>query len=258
MAIMLHDAVVLKTICAKQKFSKVACFGVPELCFSDKNLALLVGENLEFKNLYDFWKCLGIDEVDYFDVSADEGANVIVDLNLPIHSKKYSNKYDLVLDYGVVQHVSCPFELLANVNRLLKVGGTVIHSTYANGFFDQGLFQVSPAFFYDNYVHSAGYECTFLSMSRIRRSKFLSLNSIIKNLYHEAQKRLSGQIAITGGFTKVRQVEKMTPGQHQIYSGVGLGYPQTSPIAFTETYFTYIRRAAVLMIVKILKRLAND
>jgi len=258
MAIMLHDAVVLKTICAKQKIAKVACFGVPELCFSDKNFSLLINQNLEFANLSDFWKCLGIDEVDYFDVNANEGANIIVDLNVPINSKKYGNKYDLVLDYGVVQHVSCPFELLANVNRLLKVGGTIIHSTYANGFFDQGLFQVSPAFFYDNYVHSAGYECTFLSMSRIRSSKFFALKSIFKNLYHEAQERLSGRIAITGGFKKVGQLEKMTPGQHQIYSGFGLGYPQTSPIAFTETYLTYIRRAATLMIVKMAERLAND
>lgn len=104
----------------------------------------------------ELFRILGFTKVDSLDVNEYEGANLIADLNLPI-SHVSLESYDLVYDGGTSEHVFNQLELLANVHKLLKIGGIVVHNTPANNFLDHGYVQPSPNFYLEYYAAN-GYE----------------------------------------------------------------------------------------------------
>lgn len=119
------------------------------------NLSHEIPTRTEFYGNYpngdELFRLLGFSKVDSLDITDYEGANIIADLNLPISSVLVKN-YDLVFDGGTSEHVFNQLEVLANVHKLLNVGGIVVHNTPANNLLDHGYVQPSPNFYFEYYA----------------------------------------------------------------------------------------------------------
>lgn len=103
-----------------------------------------------------FWHNLGFDFVSSLDYSDFEGAELVWDLNLPIHGS-FSERFDVIFDGGTMEHVFNTLSVLGNIDRLLKVGGIVIHEVPSSNSIDHGFYSFSPTMFRDYYLN-VGYE----------------------------------------------------------------------------------------------------
>ncbi len=102
-----------------------------------------------------FFSSLGFSEVLSCDISAYECADLILDLNLWTAPHLHS-RFDVILDAGTLEHIFHVPNVLANLHRMLKVGGRIIHFSPASTQVDHGFYSFSPTFFYDYYT-SNGY-----------------------------------------------------------------------------------------------------
>jgi len=93
-------------------------------------------------------QALGAAEVSSMDVSAYEGAGIIHDLNLPIPSELVG-AFDVLLDFGSLEHIFDVRQVLANYVSLVKVGGHVVLHYPSSGAIDHGFYSISPTLLYD-------------------------------------------------------------------------------------------------------------
>jgi SAM-dependent methyltransferase len=100
------------------------------------------------------YKMLGFDEVAAMDASDYEGAQVIFDLNDEALPEQHSNRYDMVLDIGVLEHVFDIAQGLKNVFDLLKVGGRFVAFHPVMHSIDASFYQMSPTLFHDYYTEN--------------------------------------------------------------------------------------------------------
>jgi SAM-dependent methyltransferase len=111
---------------------------------------------------------LGFDEVRSLDVSPWEGAEIVHDLNRPVPDE-LAGRFDAVFEAGTIQHVFDTPAVLANVHRLLKVGGRAIHGMApSTNHVDHGFHMFSPTLFHDFYTANrwrleAFYLCEFVA-----------------------------------------------------------------------------------------------
>ena len=94
---------------------------------------------------------LGFSECRTLDYSDYEAVNEIFDLSQPETPLHLQNRFDLVLDTGTMEHVFHVPNVLANLHRMLKPGGRLIHLTPAANYLDHGFYSFSPTFFADYY-----------------------------------------------------------------------------------------------------------
>jgi len=102
-----------------------------------------------------FFKGAGFDTVDSLDYSTYEGCSIVHDLNEPI-PVEFHGKYDAIFDGGTLEHVFHFPNCLANIHKMLKPGGIVIHSSPSHNHVDHGFYMFSPTVFYD-YYHANNY-----------------------------------------------------------------------------------------------------
>jgi hypothetical protein len=90
---------------------------------------------------------LGASEAESIDVSPYEGASIIHDMqsSLPVNLR---NRFDLVLDFGVSEHILDIGTVFSNIDALLKKGGLYVGILPRTGWNDHGLFQFTPEFFF--------------------------------------------------------------------------------------------------------------
>ena len=133
-------------------------FSVDELEFwAKKNYFILNNVYLESAKLEkrkltetEFFKSIGFSSVDSLDVSEYEGATIICNLNNDIpHELK--NRFDVIFDGGSTEHMFNVPKAFENYNKMLKVGGDIIHSLPSTGCLDHGFYMFSPTLFYDYY-----------------------------------------------------------------------------------------------------------
>lgn len=93
---------------------------------------------------------LGFDKVESIDYSDFEQCTIVHDLNEDVPEELY-NKYDLIFDGGTSEHIFNFPKALANYNKMLKVGGRIIHSLPSSNHVDHGFYMFSPTLFYDYY-----------------------------------------------------------------------------------------------------------
>jgi SAM-dependent methyltransferase len=98
-----------------------------------------------------FFTLLGLAEVQALDCSDFEGAEIVHDLNLPVPAGLH-DRFDLIVDGGALEHVFDIRQSLANVARMLRSGGRVIHLSPASNWVNHGFYQFSPTLFYDYYM----------------------------------------------------------------------------------------------------------
>ena len=89
----------------------------------------------------------GFTAIGSLDATAYENASVIHDLNTPIPAALEAST-DFVYDCGTAEHIFDIAQVFRNIVRLLRVGGTVLMSTPANGQCGHGFYQLSPELFY--------------------------------------------------------------------------------------------------------------
>lgn len=98
----------------------------------------------------------GASDVTSLDASDYEGADLVVDLNANVDLGKLG-KYDVVLDFGTLEHVFDVRNAFDTVSKLVKVGGFLIHVLPANQECGHGFYQYSPEFFFSYYSEARGF-----------------------------------------------------------------------------------------------------
>lgn len=100
---------------------------------------------------------LGASIVDSFDNSDYEQATFVTDMNKPVSGFE---PYDLVIDFGTLEHIYNVPQALWNVSTLCKPGGEIVHVLPSNGWIGHGFYQFSPELFYSVYSEENGYSGT--------------------------------------------------------------------------------------------------
>ena len=98
-----------------------------------------------------FFKRLGASEVYSLDASDFEGADFIHDLNVIPPPEELKGRFDLILNWGTMEHVFHLPNVLANIFDMLKLGGRVIHFSPVNAY-EHGFYSFSPSFFTQYYL----------------------------------------------------------------------------------------------------------
>lgn len=112
-------------------------------CIDDRELILSLSEK--------------INSVDVLDVSDYEGANIICDLNYPVHESLY-NKYDFIYDSSVLDNVFNPASFLVNLAAMLSPRGRAILINVAS-FFPGALTSVHPEWLYGFFAVNKFHDC---------------------------------------------------------------------------------------------------
>ncbi len=114
--------------------------GMSETAFQER----LYGEPYWADPLFEL---LGASRVASMDISDFEGAEVVHDLNMPL-IPALREKYDVVFDGGLLEHVFNFPVAIESAMSLVKEGGHLLISTIANNYCGHGFYQFSPELFY--------------------------------------------------------------------------------------------------------------
>jgi len=90
-----------------------------------------------------FENYLGVEDLSAIDFSDYEGAQIIHDMNLQIHSD-FHQQFDTVIDGGSLEHIFNFPVAIENCMNLVKTGGSIFIYTMANNHCGHGFYQFSP------------------------------------------------------------------------------------------------------------------
>jgi SAM-dependent methyltransferase len=110
-----------------------------------------------------FFRMLGFDRVESLDASDFEGADHLFDLNAAETPAPLCDAFDVILDGGTMEHVFHIPHFLANLHRMLKVGGRLISFVPASNMVEHGFYSFSPCLFVD-WATANGYEISALNL----------------------------------------------------------------------------------------------
>lgn len=91
------------------------------------------------------FRAMGAEEIVSIDPSDYEGADVIHDMNVLV-PPELCTRFDVVVDGGTMEHVFNPSSALANMLRMVRVGGSPITWSPANNSCGHGVYHFSPEF----------------------------------------------------------------------------------------------------------------
>jgi hypothetical protein len=117
-----------------------------------------------------FFRMLGIDDYHDLDASTAEGPMLVHDLNEPV-PPQWHGRFGTILDAGTLEHIFDLRTALANIVRLLRVGGAVLHISPLSGWVNHGFIQVSPCLYYD-YYQANGFQVRDACVLRLKRRNF--------------------------------------------------------------------------------------
>ena len=93
-----------------------------------------------------FWRWLGFDYLS-IDIGGSPGS-LPLDLNYDALPDKHKGKYHLVTNFGTTEHVCNQFNAFKIVHELTAPNGVMMHGLPAQGFFNCGLLNYNPKFFW--------------------------------------------------------------------------------------------------------------
>jgi hypothetical protein len=99
-----------------------------------------------------YFQALGYDALESLDISDYEGATHIWDLNRPEIPSDLTQRFDVILNNGTLEHIFNVPNCLSNVTQMLKPGGYIIHEVPCHNHFDHGFYTFSPCLFFDYYA----------------------------------------------------------------------------------------------------------
>jgi len=109
---------------------------------------------------------LGFEALHVMDVSAYEGADLLLDLNTRELPPEHLGRFDLILDGGTLEHVFDVAQALRNLCRLVRVGGRIVHISPMSNCADHGFYSFSPTLFQDFYAAN-GFEIRRIALVRL-------------------------------------------------------------------------------------------
>ncbi len=99
----------------------------------------------------------GASIIDSVDTSDYEGATIVQDMNMPWKPEK---QYNVVLDFGTLEHVFNFPVAVSNVIQACKEDGYIIHALPGNNWSGHGFYQFSPELFFSLYSEERGFKNT--------------------------------------------------------------------------------------------------
>lgn len=147
-------------------FTSIATIGRQQVFLHPKQVRALSSEfDLQLPDQSTKWgaygepllrELLAVEEILAIDASDYEGANLIHDLNEPIPAQ-LERRFDAVIDGGSLEHIFNFPTALANVMRMLRVGGRTVMVNPANNLCGHGFFQFSPELAYSALNEQTGF-----------------------------------------------------------------------------------------------------
>jgi hypothetical protein len=127
---------------------------------------------------------IGAEEIVSIDASSYEGATIVHDMNQPV-PEDLCERFNIVIDGGTLEHVFTPPAALANMMKMVTVGGSLIIWTPANNLCGHGFYQFSPEFFFSSLSTAHGFrlkhvsvvECVFPSVSLVAPRRAFTVRS---------------------------------------------------------------------------------
>lgn len=101
----------------------------------------------------EWWKNNGINDYMSIDLNGENDSKQW-DLSEPLKTNK---KFDLVTDFGTSEHVKDLYQCMANVNKLTKVGGIMVHENPKTGNWPQHGFHYRTMDWYKQFAELNGY-----------------------------------------------------------------------------------------------------
>jgi len=114
------------------------------------------------------FSALGFSENKAMDASPYEGADYLLDMNVAETPEEHRERWDVIFDGGLVEHVFNVPNALAHIGRMLKVGGRIVHIQVSSNHIDHGFYMFSPTLFWDYYTAN-GYEINVCQVFRYHR-----------------------------------------------------------------------------------------
>lgn len=102
-------------------------------------------------------RSLGVEKVNFLDVTDYEGADVVHDLGYPV-PEKLVGKYDFIYNGGCLDNMFNPGVALTNLSKMLRPGGRVVCFESASSR-NSPYLMYSPGWFWDYYVMNAFNDC---------------------------------------------------------------------------------------------------
>lgn len=208
---------------------EVLCLGRPELFVSEKQAQRLsrqfgLGASgnsaaTAARETYaePFLNAFGFDTVRSLDASSYEGASILHDLNTPIPASLEATT-SFLYDGGTMEHVFDVATVFKNMARLLKVGGTALISTAANGQCGHGFYQYSPELFY-RVFEANGFEDVRVYLAGLMPPERWVLAADPKIAKRRIQFLTSEPTQLIAIAKKVRAVESFVVPQQSDYAG---------------------------------------
>ena len=109
--------------------------------------------NINIKTLL---KLFGAKNTTVCDFSSYESPDVTIDLNYKVNNS-HINKYDLILDFGTLEHIFDVPQALENYIRMTKKNGHIIICSPCSNMIDHSFYMFSPTLFFD-YFKNNGFE----------------------------------------------------------------------------------------------------
>jgi hypothetical protein len=107
-----------------------------------------------------FWRdVLGVRDLATIDNSDYEGASIVHDLNRPVPPELWE-RFDAVVEAGSLEHIFNFPVAIANLMKMVRVGGTVFLTTVANNLCGHGFYQFSPELIYRVFCPENGFDGT--------------------------------------------------------------------------------------------------
>ena len=101
-------------------------------------------------HMNDLFKMLGFDKIDSLDAFDNENPTVQHDLNYPVPARLHDG-FDVIIDFGVTEHVFDIRQSIENTVNMLRLGGTVMLCLPLMGWHNQVFYNFQPAFFFDTF-----------------------------------------------------------------------------------------------------------
>jgi hypothetical protein len=136
-------------------------------------------------------KSLDASVVESIDASDYEGASIITDFNKPLEYEHHA-KFTSFVDFGAMEHIFDPRQVILNINKILQTNGSVLISTPANGFLGHGFYQFSPEFFYSAFSPENGFSDTIVILIDVNRSEewhYVKKPSVLQDRNHTPNKK---------------------------------------------------------------------
>lgn len=105
------------------------------------------------------FRALGARSLQSLDRSGYEGADIVADLNEAI-VPEFDGKFDYIVDGGTFDHLFNLPAAFANVVRMLKEHGRIIHWNAASNYTGMAYLKYSADIFYDYYMSNGFASCT--------------------------------------------------------------------------------------------------